>query len=404
MRKTITITKPNKPKQPRRKQNKDSKSTNPGVDRGRKVVTKPPKINKKKGTHNVIVRHSEFVMSLMNSVDFQAYEFSSNPTAQNFPWLSSIAGAFEKFRWRYLRLRYETASSSLIPGDVMVYFDYDSTASLPLNSNLMLNQYKSTSVAVWKNFTCSADPSRFDSNKSYYIYNPNLPMTESLTLLSTPYLIFLAIEGTEEEGLAGRVYLDYEIELMVPTVRNILPQSGVEFTLLGCPWTSGTPTLNAATSMINARGSLPVQFGSGTIIIFPSGFCGSFLFYAKVQNGFDVGSPPVFTATNGSLYFDGWTLSDTIISGVDEWVYWARVQIQPGGYIRQTTNLGSVDLSQNEVRFVFGAWTPQYINSTSPNWVSPFLSAPSTKRKLRLAPSWDCSTCELIEDSEDGTK
>jgi hypothetical protein len=82
----------------------------------------------------MIIRHSEMIGSILsgaptsNVTAFRATSFRANPGISTvFPWLSSVAVNYEKYRFRYLRFMIVPLVATTYSGRIGVGFDYDST-------------------------------------------------------------------------------------------------------------------------------------------------------------------------------------------------------------------------------------------------------------------------------------
>lgn len=145
---------------------------------------------------------------------FKADSYVINPAnSTTFPWLSSIATLFDKYKFHSLKFFFVNNSPTSIAGNVTMAVDFDTLDSIPANGVAMSNLAKFTSFAPWKAeelvipvnrpsnntwlFTASSVPSGTDA-KTYNLGN-FLISTEGLT--STSYL-------------AGYLCVEYDVELL----------------------------------------------------------------------------------------------------------------------------------------------------------------------------------------------
>jgi hypothetical protein len=81
----------------------------------------------------MVIRHSEMIGSILsgaptsNVTAFRAVSFRANPGISTvFPWLSSVAVNYEKYRFKYLRFVIVPLVATTYSGRIGVGFDYDS--------------------------------------------------------------------------------------------------------------------------------------------------------------------------------------------------------------------------------------------------------------------------------------
>jgi hypothetical protein len=85
----------------------------------------------------MVIRHSEMIGSILsgaptsNVTAFRAISFRANPGISTvFPWLSSVAVNYEKYRFKYLRFVIVPLVATTYSGRIGVGFDYDSTDAI----------------------------------------------------------------------------------------------------------------------------------------------------------------------------------------------------------------------------------------------------------------------------------
>lgn len=145
---------------------------------------------------------------------FKADSYIINPAnSTTFPWLSSIAALFDKYKFHKLRFFFINNSPTSIAGNVTMAVDFDTLDSVPATGVAMSNLAKFTSFAPWKAeelvipvnrpsnnvwlFTAGSVPSGADA-KTYNLGN-FLISTEGIT--TTNYL-------------TGYLCVEYDVELL----------------------------------------------------------------------------------------------------------------------------------------------------------------------------------------------
>jgi len=186
------------------------------------VTTKNPKIPSTASYHGtprgVIVKNFELSKRLTSSAaSTSKFYINLNPGDLSvFPWLAIIAKGFEKFRIHKLKVHYVHTCPATEKGQYCMYFDYDSRDSAVTDMSIALQNYDRIDGASYVDKILTYKKS-LESLKSYYIQKVVTP-SESWIVDETPAkLNILTADGVNNE-LIGNVFLDYEIELMAPSI------------------------------------------------------------------------------------------------------------------------------------------------------------------------------------------
>jgi len=205
MKKAVKINKPKKQGKPKQ-----------GVNLAQKKAYSAPK-GRISGTNmgSTTIAKSEFVTNLSPSSTFQANKIILNPGyGTMFPWLSTIAAGWEKFRVKKLTFEYKTAQSTLVPGMVMFAPEFNVDAPLPSGKQELLEYAYATRGAIWEDFSMTLPSSAVMNYKDYYIRTGVTP-TDSL-LYDPLYLIWATDAVSTDVSYIGELWVHYEIELLYP--------------------------------------------------------------------------------------------------------------------------------------------------------------------------------------------
>lgn len=152
----------------------------------------------------------------------------------NMPWLSRVASAYSKYRWRRLRVFYLTQVSTSTEGRFAMGLSYDPIDPLLTTVTEIVSLNRSTFGPVWagqagfdssspfaqKSGLVSLDLDTSKLSKSWYNYATDAAITAMDAGERTAYVPALISSGTD--GLAatktvGSIYVAYELELIEPT-------------------------------------------------------------------------------------------------------------------------------------------------------------------------------------------
>lgn len=161
----------------------------------------------------VVIRHSEQIASLTaTNTGFAVLgTYDLMPTdATTFPWLSSIARNYEKYKFNSVTFRLTTASPMTAGGMVTVCFDYDYADPVPVTEQAMtMNEsWKQTPIRESLSLILRGDrlgPQRYCDYRS-----------GDLRLVYAGFLT-VATAGISV-GYSASLWVDYDVTLSSPTV------------------------------------------------------------------------------------------------------------------------------------------------------------------------------------------
>lgn len=155
-------------------------------------------------------------------------------TPSSLPWLSKVAAAYSKFRWKRLRVFYLTQVSTTAEGRFAMGLTYDQLDTIPTNLNQIISLNRATFGPVWSGqggFDATApfqakpgmvcldvDTARFA--KPWYPYVTTAQLTDLPADTQGSYVpasLVSGTDGTVGTKVVGSVYVTYEIELIEPT-------------------------------------------------------------------------------------------------------------------------------------------------------------------------------------------
>jgi len=155
----------------------------------------------------------------------------------NFPWLSGIATSYAYYRWRRLRVCYSSTCPTTTSGDVALGLFYDvedvdawyagtnhfsglsqtqNSVSGPFWGSTLTNNQKGQSVSE---IMLDADILRTRMRTQYSLVSVPSPDTADQNQAIALHL-GIVIGQSGSAGNVGRLFFDYEIELVHPTQRQ----------------------------------------------------------------------------------------------------------------------------------------------------------------------------------------
>jgi hypothetical protein len=152
--------------------------------------------------------------------NFKADSYEINPAnSTTFPWLSSIASLFDKYKFHKLRFFFINNSPTSIAGNVTMAVDFDTLDAVPANGVAMSNLAKFVSFSPWKSEELNIPVNRRGNNSWLYTAN-SIPLgTDAKTYNLGNFLV--SSEGiSSTDYLLGYLCVEYDVELLDKNPRS----------------------------------------------------------------------------------------------------------------------------------------------------------------------------------------
>lgn len=178
--------------------------------------------------------------------DFTIACFPISPSnTTTFPWLSSIAGLFDKFRFRKLVFTFVSTRPTNTKGNIAMAVDFDAYDNRPDSVIKMSNLAKFTTTPVYVNKSLSV-PLNHPGNKSWYFCDDGSSGDKKTYNLANFYL---ALTGVDDIKSHGYLIVDYDIELIdknpsLTTVSTSVSDNGTISTQVNTSGSENTTTAN----------------------------------------------------------------------------------------------------------------------------------------------------------------
>jgi len=208
----------------------------------------------------MIICHKEYVTDVIATAVYTPVSFNINPgLATLFPWLSTVASSFEKYKFRYCRFVYEPECSTATGGSLMMSVDLDALDPMPLSKVAIMAVKDAQRSPLWSSCVTMIP----ESVVELYVRSGNPPTTSDLKTYDAGKLT-VATSGAAPAGPAGELYVEYCVELHVPQLPVDTPAS-----MIARPATtvSNTNLFGATGASTKIRGSLQVSFLTNTFSI-----------------------------------------------------------------------------------------------------------------------------------------
>lgn len=147
---------------------------------------------------------------------FKADGYVINPAdTTTFPWLSSIASLFDKYKFHKLKFTYINNVATTASGNVSIGVDFDTLDSTPASSVGMSNLAKFRTFAPWRSEELDIPVNRRGNNLWLYTSDSNSSAGSNVDLKTYNLgKFFVSTEGMSSGETAGYILVEYDVELL----------------------------------------------------------------------------------------------------------------------------------------------------------------------------------------------
>jgi hypothetical protein len=191
-------------------------------------INRVPIVRRQRNNRNrAFYSQDEFIMDVHGSTNFAVgASLAINPgQATTFPWLSTIANRYEKYRFVKLRFYYKPMvtqyTANYNTGKVMMNCDYDASDPGPTSKQQVEDSEPHVDGMPYQSFSFALDPREMNgmTSDAHYVRPGGLPGGTDIKTYDVGNL-FLSTVGQTDTGLIGELHVEYDIELSVPILDN----------------------------------------------------------------------------------------------------------------------------------------------------------------------------------------
>lgn len=182
------------------------------------------RISKGSGPKTIPVTEDEFIANVKGSILFKSESYYLNPgQSATFPWLSTIAKQFEKYRTRYCEFYYKPTVSGFATngqtGKVMLSFDYDASDPPPASKIQVEDTHPHEDCMPYEEMCISLDPRQLNSQDSKYIRPAGLPASSDIKTYDGG-LLTISTQGQVDGTDIGELRVRYSFDLLIPVLES----------------------------------------------------------------------------------------------------------------------------------------------------------------------------------------
>lgn len=280
-----------KPRPHKRKGKQNSKGVGAAYSKRNKVKNK---------LHNLRLQHREYIADVFG--DKKTVTGINPGVSTSFPWLSTIAAAFEQYNWHHLKFDFVATVPTIQPGIIALCPDLDPDDIEEPYSKRDIYQFEnSVSESVWAGVQLHMSQKDLQRRKNLFIRAGDVELERRLTDAMN---LWVVTSGCETTDVVGELWVEYDITLKTPQVGSdlSLPQQTVYKTTDYAPggavayspyYSDGTDTNLVTQAKTRTANAYPDTVG-GRKFYFPEP--GYYTFESSVQgSGINVINPSDFS-------------------------------------------------------------------------------------------------------------
>lgn len=161
----------------------------------------------------MMISHSELIGNLVSAgttLNYVSYGFVANPGKYGtFPWLSTLAGNFDKYIMHSLKVHLVSNQPTSTGGKMGIAFDYDSTDPLPSDRNEFFSMTHHVECAPWDSLTLD-----IPLDKLPRFVNSHTE-TDS-KLIDCGNIVLMADQVVATATAIADIIVEYDVELLEP--------------------------------------------------------------------------------------------------------------------------------------------------------------------------------------------
>lgn len=189
------------------------------ISYAQEVKTREPRFGN--ATNVVRVAHTEMLAEVPSDEYFVVNYYTVNAAQlATFPWLSSIARRFERYRFVGLKFHFEPTCPTTTAGYFAMYLDYNATDSGPDTYQAFMANNGAITGPLYHSHQISVNPSLVRERGFLFTRDDFTSSTGGLLNYDLATLYYVCV-SSDTLG-KGALYVTYEVELMQPQLRTHL--------------------------------------------------------------------------------------------------------------------------------------------------------------------------------------
>jgi hypothetical protein len=250
------------------------------------TAVKGPQRGSNRISRSLTVSEEEYIADVtLTSAGFTNLQFAVNPgNAVTFPWLSSIAANFNKYKFLKLLFKYRPITSGFAAagqsGDIVLSMNPDASDPAPVAQAQVYDlQMRNNGMPCDLFALTKLSLGELNKQDSYYVRVGAAPANTDIKTYDCGNLNLSTI-GTAVSGVCGKLFVEYSVLLHSPVLGQ--PATGGVVHFSGTVPTTG----NNFATVVQQPGASPALAGitaANNLITFPAGIPGNYLITMAIR-------------------------------------------------------------------------------------------------------------------------
>jgi hypothetical protein len=250
----------------------------------------------------IIVEWDEYVAEVAGSVSFATTAYPLNPGQSSlFPWLSKMAGLWEKYEFEscapYYKHEVSQYATNGQAGKVMLSCDYDASDTAPLTKQQVEDTWPHIDCMPYQDVSLPLNRREMRSSVAMKYVRPGAQPANTDIKIYDAGVVYVSTYGNTNTSVVGELRIRYRVRLEVPVLEaaSIVSSNYAHFA-----GTTPTTANNLATAVIGTGSTFTPVLGTNTIT-FPSTVVnGNYLVTVVLRANTTATSGPTITLTSGA--------------------------------------------------------------------------------------------------------
>lgn len=185
------------------------------------------------GTSSVVIRRRELVGTLSNGSSVGGFVIMglSNVTpgydvsitcGTLFPWGAQVGYAYEKYRFRKLHIELISGQPTTAGGRVYAAFDPDWSDDVPDSKTRIMGLVHSVDSSVWETVSLNVPAAAMNSGIDWRFCSPSSRAIDTEPRMAFAGFLCFGVDSPTA-NCVWDFWVDYEVELLMPTSENLGP-------------------------------------------------------------------------------------------------------------------------------------------------------------------------------------
>ncbi|APG76638.1 hypothetical protein 3 [Wenzhou tombus-like virus 14] len=173
----------------------------------------------------ITITHREYVADIASTTSsFSVTSYPINPGLnRSFPWLSSVASAFESYRFQRLTYEYQPLCPTSTAGKLLLTIDYDA-ADVPPTNKVQASAYQSAAgCSVWDKIQHHSNASNLHKlGPTKFTRTASVPTNADVKTYDAGNLYVCTSNTAASTTSLGELWVSYTVTLTTPQITNVV--------------------------------------------------------------------------------------------------------------------------------------------------------------------------------------